>query len=101
VAELLPDDEIDRRLADLPGWTYDAERRCISRAFVFPNFVAAFSFLTGLALTAEKMNHHPDLRNVYNRVELDLSTHSAGGVTDLDFTLAARAEALAVRGGSK
>ncbi len=97
MAELLTDNEIDRRLADLPGWAYDAEHRCIGRAFVFPTFVAAFSFLTGLALTAEKMNHHPDLRNVYNRVELALSTHSAGGVTELDFALAARADALAAR----
>jgi 4a-hydroxytetrahydrobiopterin dehydratase len=95
VAELLPEDEIARRLDDLPGWTYDAERRCINRAFVFPNFVAAFSFLTGLALVAEKMNHHPDLRNVYNRVELALSTHDAGGVTGLDLTLAAKANSLA------
>jgi 4a-hydroxytetrahydrobiopterin dehydratase len=95
VAAPLPDDEIARRLAELPGWAYDAGRRSLVRSFVFRDFVAAFTFLTGLALAAEKMNHHPDLRNVYNRVELALSSHDAGGVTERDFKLAAKADALA------
>jgi 4a-hydroxytetrahydrobiopterin dehydratase len=92
----LPDEEIADRLADLPDWVYDAERRSLVRSFVFGNFVAAFSFLTGVALVAEKMNHHPDLRNSYNRVELALTSHDAGGVTERDFKLAAKADALAV-----
>jgi 4a-hydroxytetrahydrobiopterin dehydratase len=56
--------------------------------FVFPSFVEAFAFMTAMALVAERMNHHPEWFNVYNRVRVDLTTHDAGGLTGLDFELA-------------
>jgi len=67
----------------------------LSRTFKFKNFVDAFAFMTKVALVAEKMNHHPDWRNVYNTVEIHLSTHDAGDiVTDKDHKLAAQIDAL-------
>lgn len=67
----------------------------LHKGFRFPDFVAAFGFMTRAALIAERMDHHPEWRNVYNRVEVDLSTHDAGGLTALDFELARRMEDLA------
>jgi 4a-hydroxytetrahydrobiopterin dehydratase len=66
----------------------------LHKGFRFPDFVAAFGFMTRAALIAERMDHHPEWRNVYNRVEVDLSTHDAGGLTALDFELARRMEEL-------
>jgi 4a-hydroxytetrahydrobiopterin dehydratase len=65
------------------------------KAFQFKDFVSAFGFMTQVALVAESINHHPEWCNVYNRVVVSLSTHDVGGITTLDFTLAARIEALA------
>lgn len=81
----LTDTEIEERLADLPGWTRDGDT--ITRTFEFPDFVSAFAWMTRAALVAEKMNHHPDWRNVYNTVEVTLTTHDAGGLTAADFDL--------------
>lgn len=66
----------------------------LQKIFRFADFVAAFGFMTRAALVAESMDHHPDWRNVYNRVEVDLSTHYAGGLTALDFELARRMDTL-------
>ena len=66
----------------------------LNKVFRFPDFVAAFGFMTRAALIAQSMDHHPDWRNVYNRVEVELSTHDAGGLTALDFDLARRMEDL-------
>ncbi len=78
-------------LNDMDGWSNapgrDA-RDAIVRSFKFKSFNAAFGFMTRVALKAEKMDHHPEWFNVYNRVDVTLTTHSAGGVTDLDVTLA-------------
>jgi 4a-hydroxytetrahydrobiopterin dehydratase len=74
-------------------WQLAAGR--LHKGFRFPDFVAAFGFMTRAALIAERMDHHPEWRNVYNRVEVDLSTHDAGGLTALDFELARRMEDLA------
>ncbi len=68
-------------------WTYD--ETCISREMKFKDFVGAFSFMTAIALEAEKMNHHPDWSNVYNNVVIKLNTHDAKGITKMDFDLAA------------
>jgi 4a-hydroxytetrahydrobiopterin dehydratase len=65
----------------------------LHKVFRFPDFVAAFGFMTRAALIAESMNHHPEWCNVYSRVVVDLSTHDAGGITALDFELAQRMEA--------
>ncbi len=69
--------------SDLPG-----ERDAISRTFVFPDFNAAFAFMSRVALKAERMDHHPEWSNVWNRVEVTLTTHDAGGVTGLDVEMA-------------
>lgn len=61
---------------------------CIQRTLVFKDFVEAFSFMTSAAILSEKLNHHPNWKNVYNKVDITLSTHDAGGLTDLDFKLA-------------
>lgn len=79
-------------LAELPGWTEVDGRDAIRKTYKFPDFNAAFAFMTRVALKAEKMDHHPEWFNVYNRVEMTLSTHDAGGVTGLDLELARFAE---------
>lgn len=70
----------------LKNWTF--EESAIKRDFTFKTFVAAFSFMTAVALEAEKLDHHPDWTNVYNKVTVSLNTHSANGITKLDFDLA-------------
>jgi 4a-hydroxytetrahydrobiopterin dehydratase len=72
----------------LPNWQPAAGRDAIKRTFVFKDFGEAFAFMTRIALVAEQMNHHPEWSNVWNRVEVTLSTHDAGGVTELDLKLA-------------
>ncbi len=67
----------------------------LNKEFSFNDFVAAFGFMTRVALVAEAMNHHPEWFNVYAKVRVDLATHDAGGITELDFALAGRIEALA------
>lgn len=75
-------------LADLDGWTAAGDGLSIRKTFTFKTFRKAFAFMTEAALSAEKMNHHPEWFNVYNRVEVTLTTHDAGGVTELDLKLA-------------
>jgi 4a-hydroxytetrahydrobiopterin dehydratase len=75
-------------LASLPGWRAGEGRDCLTRTFRFADFNAAFAFMTRVALMAEKLDHHPEWSNVYNRVEVTLTTHDAGGVTELDVRLA-------------
>jgi 4a-hydroxytetrahydrobiopterin dehydratase len=82
-------------LRKLPGWTEVAGRDAIARKFVFKDFSAAFGFMTRTALAAEKMDHHPEWFNVYKTVDVTLSTHDAGGVTELDVRLAAEMDRLA------
>ena len=75
-------------LAQLPGWSEIPGREAIARTFTFKDFNEAFGFMTRAALVAEKMDHHPEWSNVWNRVEVTLATHSAGGLTELDVKLA-------------
>jgi 4a-hydroxytetrahydrobiopterin dehydratase len=82
-------------LRKLDGWNEVAGRDAISRKFVFKDFNQAFGFMTRAALIAEKMDHHPEWFNVYKTVEVTLSTHDAGGVTELDVKLAAEMDKLA------
>ena len=91
---MLNEAERDAALAGLPGWRYDAGRDGIAKRFSFADFGAAFAFMTRVALAAEKADHHPDWSNVWNRVDILLSTHSEGGVTGKDIDLAQRIEAL-------
>lgn len=87
--------EIATALQALPGWTYEGGE--LRRRYQFASFTHAMAFLAGAATVIEKMNHHPEWSNVYGRVEVRLSTHDAGGVTQLDLDLAARMESLAQR----
>ncbi len=75
-------------------WTRLKFRDAVHKSFKFKDFTAAFGFMTQVALIAEKMDHHPEWSNVYNKVEITLTTHSAGGVTELDLTLAKAIDAL-------
>ncbi len=92
---VLDDAERNEALAALPGWTYDAARNGIARSFAFADFSAAFAFMTRVALAAEKADHHPEWSNVWNKVDILLSTHSDGGVTAKDIALAAKIERIA------
>lgn len=78
--------EIAGRLESLPGWVVSGG--ALRRDFVFADFTEAFGFMTRVALAAEKLGHHPDWSNSWNSVTVALSTHDAGGITDLDFQLA-------------
>ncbi|MGE0142254.1 MAG: 4a-hydroxytetrahydrobiopterin dehydratase [Planctomycetota bacterium] len=90
--QLLRPDELARFLVEHPRWTADADAIC--RALEFADFVEAFAFMTKVALYAEAHNHHPDWRNVYRRVEIRLSTHDAGGITERDLDMARGIERL-------
>lgn len=94
---IVPLSETERAaaLAKLSGWTPVAGRNAIAKTFRFADFNAAFGFMTRVAMTAEKMDHHPEWRNVYSQVDVTLSTHEAGGVTGRDIALAQAMDALA------
>jgi 4a-hydroxytetrahydrobiopterin dehydratase len=82
-------------LARLQGWSEVSGRDAINKKFVFADFNAAFGFMTRAALVAEKLDHHPEWFNVYKTVEVTLSTHDAGGLTELDVKLAEAMDKLA------
>ena len=82
-------------LTRLKGWTEVNGRDAITKKFVFADFIAAFGFMTRAALVAEKLDHHPEWFNVYKNVEVTLSTHDAGGLTERDIKLAAAMDKLA------
>ena len=87
MAVLSEDDRVEA-LEQLEGWTYDAGRNGIARSLRFADFGAAFAFMTRVALEAEKADHHPEWSNVWNKVDILLSTHSDGGLTAKDVALA-------------
>ena len=87
--------EVESRLAALPGWSLANGK--LHRDFRFPDFVRAFAFMSEVALHAEKLDHHPEWSNVYAKVAVDLVTHDANGITELDFELARRMSAIAER----
>ena len=93
---LLSPDEVARLVETLDGWELDGVT--IRRQFVFDSFVEAFGFMAKVALIAERLNHHPNWSNVYNRVDIAVSTHDAGGLTALDFEFARRVDAVTTRG---
>jgi 4a-hydroxytetrahydrobiopterin dehydratase len=86
---------VQEQLKTLAGWRLDAERVALRRDFRFADFNQAFAFMTRVALYAEKNDHHPEWFNVYNRVEVTLSTHDAGGVTQRDLDMARFADSAA------
>lgn len=88
MADKLGPDEVQAALDGLDGWSQVDGRDAIAKSFEFKDFNRAFGFMSRTALMAERMDHHPEWSNVYNKVEVTLATHSAGGVTDLDIRLA-------------
>ena len=95
----LPETALNAALAALDGWSLRAGK--LHREYVFADFVAAFGFMTSAALVAQALDHHPEWFNVYNRVTIDLTTHDAGGVSELDVELAHALEDLARRQPTK
>jgi len=89
----LSEGEITERLTKLSGWAVQNGK--LHREYKFADFVAAFGFMASAALVAERMNHHPEWFNVYNKVSVDLTTHDAGGISAHDFELAAAMDRLA------
>lgn len=83
---LLKTGDLERALQSVPHWI--VENSALQRRFVFRNFIDAFGFMTKVALLAERMNHHPDWRNSYRTVFIELRTHDAGGITGKDIELA-------------
>jgi 4a-hydroxytetrahydrobiopterin dehydratase len=92
--------DVDAVLAQLSGWTAADGREAIVKTFRFKDFNQAFGFMTRIALAAEKLDHHPEWSNVYNRVEVLLATHDADGVTELDLKLAKIMDAAASEGSN-
>jgi 4a-hydroxytetrahydrobiopterin dehydratase len=90
--EKLSTASIESELATLEGWSIQNDK--LQRELIFKDFVAAFGFMTRVALLAERMNHHPEWFNVYNRVTVDLTTHDAGGISERDFALARAIDAM-------
>lgn len=89
----LSDSDLQSALAALPGWNLDQGK--LHREYKFADFVHAFGFMTTAALAIEKMGHHPEWFNVYNRVDIHLTTHDAGGITQKDIELARLLDATA------
>ncbi|HVV29069.1 MAG TPA: 4a-hydroxytetrahydrobiopterin dehydratase [Rhizomicrobium sp.] len=94
-------EELKTALRRLPDWELAKDREAIRRKFQFADFDAAFAFMTRAALLAAKMDHHPEWSNVYNKVEVTLATHDAGGVTQKDIDLAAAMDGYAAMGGGR
>ena len=88
MAARLSDEERRKELAALTTWSLAEDRDAIEKSFVFSDFNEAFCWMTRVALAAEKINHHPEWFNVYKKVSVTLSTHDAGGLTQLDIKLA-------------
>ena len=92
MADKMSDSQVREQLAELEEWSLiDGKLR---REFKFADFVRAFGFMTSAAIEAEKLNHHPEWSNVYNKVTVNLVTHSAQGITELDFKLAKKLDGL-------
>ena len=94
---LLEPGEVAAAVATLDGWTIDGDR--LARSLAFADFVRAFGFMTSVALVAEQLGHHPEWSNVYGRVDVAITNHDAGGLTELDVEFCRRVDSIA-RGGT-
>jgi 4a-hydroxytetrahydrobiopterin dehydratase len=93
IAKLTPEAR-DAALAALPQWRHDADRDAIARRFTFADFNAAFGFMARVALLAEKADHHPEWSNVWNRVDIVLTTHACAGLSQRDVAMARQIDGL-------
>ena len=99
MTDILNSDQVDRLLTAHPGWTLSDDGLAVTTTIEFANFVEAWGFMSEIAIEAEKLNHHPEWSNVYNRVAITLTTHDANGLTERDVALAGQiAESLNRRG---
>lgn len=94
MVDQLTEDERAEALDELDEWDYDESRDAITRSFTFADFTEAFAFMTRVALIAEKADHHPEWFNVWNRVDITLTTHDAGGLSARDVAMAAAIDSL-------
>ena len=88
MAELMTGQALETAVAELDGWSLSADGLALEKTYSFKGFNAAFGFMTRVAMAAERTNHHPEWSNVYNRVSIRWTTHSLGGISDLDVRLA-------------
>lgn len=88
MVDKLDDNTVDNILAELSGWTLNETRSSITKSFKFKDFNEAWAFMSRVALIAEKMDHHPEWSNVYNKVSITLTTHDAGGLSERDVKMA-------------
>lgn len=95
MTEKLSEQAIEEGLSAVDGWELVKDGTAISKSFKFKNFSQAWAFMSRLALLAEKMNHHPEWFNVYNKVDITLNTHDVGGLSELDFKMARQADSFA------
>lgn len=86
--------DVKKQIAHLMGWHVSPDGLKIQKSFTFHNFQEAFGFMTRVALEAEKMNHHPEWTNIYNRVDITLTTHDLGGISPKDIELATKIEGI-------
>lgn len=101
MAKLLSEEDLKAMMGELAGWALNDDRTTIQKTFRFNGFNAAFGFMTRCAIKAEAMDHHPEWFNVYNRVDVTLTTHSANGLTALDWKLAIAMDNIATSSGIK
>lgn len=90
--QLLDKDQIIKAISEYSGWEYVEEENCIRKKFEFVDFITCWSVMSQIAMYAEKYNHHPDWKNVYNRLEIQLNTHDLGGVSSRDINLMQKVE---------
>lgn len=92
MVDKLADEAVDKALQGLEGWRRAVERSAIEKSFKFKDFGQAWSFMSRIALLAERMDHHPEWSNVYNRVDITLTTNDAGGISAQDIEMAEKIE---------
>ncbi|MEC8641582.1 MAG: 4a-hydroxytetrahydrobiopterin dehydratase [Pseudomonadota bacterium] len=95
MANLIASEDLHTAVAGLDGWALSQDGLALEKTFAFRGFNSAFGFMTRVAMAAERANHHPEWSNVYNRVTIRWTTHSLGGVSDLDLKLAASCDRFA------
>jgi len=95
MAELMTGEALETAVAELDGWSLSADGLALEKTYSFKGFNAAFGFMTRVAMAAERSNHHPEWSNVYDRVSIRWTTHSLGGISDLDVRLARSCERFA------